>query len=375
MENLDNLIEVLCNCNDTSTDPLLIKSKELEISKKILTKFEIIFDEEKEGIRIDLSRQNIKIYKNKIDCIREFNGNIEQSIIILNDKLSFINLESNTNSFFENLIYSYKIRKLLIEKKFVSYHEEFGKKFILLSETKPKIEISYKGKDLEFYNGKYDLKNIFNKLNTKLEENEYISFFRDNFIQQAENISNSDNRFLNTLKVINIIYEKSNREFELYKSKFSLEEFQSTLEEEKNKYFKTLQDTLSDFFSKINSLPIQFGVYAYLIFKFEKEIIPLIAIIIIITIWSIFSSYTMYYMQLGVEHLNKKFKLNFENISKKEIFDKSSLELDKNAVKDRVKQIKGLIFWYQRSTLVVTVGFIFLAIYLICNSCLYFNYS
>ncbi len=368
MENLNNLIEVLFNCNDTSIDSLIIKSKKLEISKDILIKFNISFDEEKEGIRIDLSRQSIKIYKNKIDCIREFNGNIEQSIIVLDDKISFINLENNTNIFFENLIYSYKIRKLLIEKKFVSYHEEFGKKFILLSETKPKIEISYKGKDLEFYNGRYDLKNIYNKLDTKLEENEYISFFRDNFIQQAENISNFDNRFLNTLKVINIIYEKSNREFELYKSKFSLEEFKSTLEEEKTKYFKTLQDTLSDFFSKINSLPIQFGVYAYLIFKFEKDIIPLFIISSIIIIWSIFSVYTMHYMKLGVEHLNIKFKLIFKKISKKEIFDNASLKLDKDAVDDRVKQINGLIFWYQFVTVLVTIGFICLAIYLIYNS-------
>ena len=368
MENLNNLIEVLYNCNDTSIDSLIIKSKKLEISKDILIRFNISFDEEKEGIRIDLSRQNIKIYKNKIDCIREFNGNIGQSIIILYDKISFMKLENNTNIFFENLIYSYKIRKLLIKKKFVSYHEEFEKKFILLSESKPKIEISYKGKDLEFYDGKYNLKNIFNRLDTKLEENEYVSFFRDNFIQQAENISNSDNRFLNTLKVINIIYEKSNREFELYKSKFSLEEFQSTLEEEKTKYFKNLQDTLSEFFGKINSLPIQFGVYAYLIVKFEKDIIPLIAIIMIITIWSVFSCYTMHYIKLGLIHLHEKFEYIFTKISKKEIFDKNILELDKKAVKDRVKQIKDLMCWYQAVTIVVTVGFVILAICLMFNS-------
>ena len=39
------------------------------------------------------------------------------------------------------------------------------------------------------------------------------------------------------------------REYKLFLHKFSFEEFHSKLEEEKDKYFKSLQDSLSDFFS------------------------------------------------------------------------------------------------------------------------------
>jgi hypothetical protein len=366
MLDISKLINTLHKCKDTSKDGLLIKSKILENSIETLKKFNISFDEENEGIRIDLSVQDIKIYKNKNDCIKYFKEGEEKDILIIEDEIYYQNTDGIQDVFFENLIYSLKIKNL-IKDKIASHDNEYLKSFFFLSSKKPTIDVSYKNKALSFYSYEYDLKNIFYKLEIKCKEDEYLSFFRDNFIHKAEEVINSDDRFLNTLKVINIIFEKSNREFELYKSKFSLEEFQSKLDEEKNKYFKKLDDTLSEFLTKVNSLPIQFGVYTYLIFRFEKEIIPLSIIVLLISVWSVFSYYSMQNLKLGLNHLHKRFVVTFSKIYEKEIFDKKILKIDKKTVKDRVKNIYKLICYYQLVSIVLTIGFIGIFMYLIIS--------
>lgn len=370
MSDISTLKDLLAHCNDTSDNDLDIVSKELEYSTNILDEYSITYERHAEGIYIDLSIQSVHIYKTKEDCLLHYaDQTFDKPIVILQDQVYLENLQDNTNLFFENLIFSTKIQRLLIEKEIASYHDSLHGKLIFLSEKRGKIEVGYKDKPLAFYEGNHHLQEMYQKLEVKSQEDEYLSFFRDNLIEKAQDAKDVNRRFITALEHIVNIVEKSNREFELYKNKFSFEEFHTKLDEEKDKYFKTLQDSLSEFLSKVNSLPIQFGVYIYLLFRFETEPYPLLIASVIIVIWSLFSFFSIKTMKKSISDLKIRFDHVFEQISEKSGIDKDVLLEEHNGVNNRVKSITRLTSIYQWVVIVFTVGFILMAVYFIYMSC------
>ncbi|KFN40859.1 MAG: hypothetical protein JU82_00320 [Sulfuricurvum sp. MLSB] len=366
MNDVSKLFNLLVQCNDISDNDLEIVSKELENSTEILAEYSITYEKHAEGIYIDLSIQPLHIYKTKKDCLLHYaDQTSDKPIIILQDQIYFQDGHADENLFFENLIFASKIQKLLIEKEIASYHDILHEKFIFLSEKRGKIEVGYKDKSLDFYERNHELKELYHKLSIKCQENEYLSFFRDNMIEKVQDCKDINYRFITALENLAKIVEKANREFELYKNKFSFEEFQSKLDEEKDKYFKTLQDSLSEFLSKVNSLPIQFGVYIYLLFRFEKEPYPLLIASGIIFVWSLFSFFTISTMKKGISDLKVRFDHVFQLISEKSGIDKEVLVKEQDGVNGRVRSILKLTSIYQSVVIVFTVGFILMAIYLI----------
>lgn len=363
-EAINKIVNLLASCTDLATDELTFLSNDLNSQTALLTELGIQYDELAEGISINLANQAISIYKTKEDCIKHFQGNIEKPIVILADKIIYEN--ETINFFFENLIYSQKIQKLLEakDKEVITFNDKVNKKYFLLSEKNGKIEIGYKNKPSEFYENNHNLKKLYNSMEGNLSK-EYVAFFRDNIINSVEEKKELDDRFFYLLSKLELIIEKTDREYKLFLHKFSFEEFHSKLEEEKDKYFKSLQDSLSDFLSKINSLPIQFGVYIYLLFRFEKEIYPLLIVSTIIIIWSLFSYFSISTMKKSIKNLSQRFDNVFKKISEKSGIDLESLEKEKKGVNDRLSNIKILTTLYQAVTIVFTIGFLILACYFV----------
>ncbi len=363
-EAINKIVNLLASCTDLATDELTFLSNDLNSQTTLLTELDIQYDKLAEGISINLANQAISIYKTKEDCIKHFQGNIEKPIIILADKIIYEN--EIINFFFENLIYSQKIQKLLEskDKEVITFNDKVNKTYFLLSEKNGKIEIGYKNKPLEFYENNHNLKKLYNSMEGNLSK-EYVAFFRDNIIKNVEEKKELDDRFFYLLSKLGLIIEKTDREYKLFLHKFSFEEFHSKLEEEKDKYFKSLQDSLSDFLSKINSLPIQFGVYIYLLFRFEKEIYPLLIVSTIIIIWSLFSYFSISTMKKSIKNLSQRFDNVFKKISEKSGIDLESLEKEKKGVNDRLSNIKTLTTLYQAVTIVFTIGFLILACYFV----------
>ena len=363
-EAIKKIVDLLASCTDVAIDELTFLSNDLNSQTTLLTELGIQYDKLAEGISINLANQATSIYKTKEDCIKHFQGNIEKPIIILADKIIYEN--EIINFFFENLIYSQKIQKLLEskDKEVITFNDKVNKTYFLLSEKNGKIEIGYKNKPLEFYENNHNLKKLYNSMEGNLSK-EYVAFFRDNIIKIVEEKKGLDDRFFYLLSKLEIIIEKTDREYKLFLHKFSFEEFHSKLEEEKDKYFKSLQDSLSDFLSKINSLPIQFGVYIYLLFRFEKEIYPLLIVSTIIIIWSLFSYFSISTMKKSIKNLSQRFDNVFKKISEKSGIDLESLEKEKKGVNDRLSNIKTLTTLYQAVTIVFTIGFLILACYFV----------
>ena len=358
-DNYKKLLEALSECNDNSGDPLIIKSSNLDAN--VLGANNINYENQAEGIYIDLSSQNLSIYKNKQDAITYVDKNNENKIILVIDENLIYTPSTKNNDFFVNLFFSIKVKNLFLSCEIISYHDVANKNYIFLSELIGKIEVGYKNKLLDFCNGSYSV--AYEDLSKKFNENEYLSFFRDNFIKIAKEYTNPSDRFFLSLTKVDNIFENSNREFELYKNKFSFEKFQSSLEEEKEKYTKKIQESLFEFQSKVNSLPVQFGVYLFLIIRFKDDFLPLIAVIVLITVWSIFSLYLLNIMNKGISYTKTNLTHIFKEISLESGIDIST---DKQEIDNRIIDIQKGVKWFKGITITFSV-------ILILFSCLYIS--
>lgn len=357
MSDLKKLIAHLKSCNDNCTDVLKIRSSQLD--ENILNEFGISYEQESESKTIDLSNQSFKIYKNKIDALSQRESYLEtDNIVIIYEEIIYNN-ENRKIPFFENIFYTEKLKKLFLDKEVIAYDDELSEVFILLSEKMGKVEIGYSKKELSFLDTDNSLKEQFNNLSEKLEQNEYDSFLRDNFIKISKDIKDEDESFYLTLKELDTIVKNANREFELYKHKFSFENFLSDLHDEKEKYIKGLQENLSDFLSKINSLPIQFGVYILLVFRFKDEILPLCATIILIIAWSAFSIHSLNIMKKSAKFSKRKFEYIFKELSLKSGIKEEDLEKDKNEIMSKIEDINKMINRYRGVVIIFTLVFIF----------------
>ena len=64
LETLTFLLQTLSDCNDTSQDALKILSVDLNTS--VLDDLNMVYEQQAEGISLDLSEQDIKIFKGSI---------------------------------------------------------------------------------------------------------------------------------------------------------------------------------------------------------------------------------------------------------------------------------------------------------------------
>ncbi|MDP8052758.1 hypothetical protein QJU23_10080 [Pasteurella atlantica] len=348
--------------DDSSSDELSLISLKLRNYINILDKNNITYDKTAEGIRIDFNSQSFYLYKNKKDCIK-FCTKFDKDILIIGNQLCYYVNDKKIEPFFENLIFFEKIKLILLNNDIFAFDDKLKKEFILLSASKGKFHIGYKNKNSEFFNKDHNLKKLTKQIEEKFTHNEYISFFKDNVISSLENINDIGNRFFTLLEKLNNVVEKSNREFELFKSQFSFEKFNSDLQKEKDSYIKNIQNNLSDFLSKINAFPIQFGVYIYLIIRFKDNPIPLFAILFFIVCWGVFSFKTINIIK-SITNLNEqKIKNTINEIKEETKMTDNDLQLDD--INKNISNINRVIKWHQIFLLVSSIVFIIICIFLL----------
>jgi len=143
---------------------------------------------------------------------------------------------------------------------------------------------------------------------------------------------------------------------------FSFAEFKKQLNEDKEKYLKDYQSNLSDFLSKISSMPIQFGVYIYLMVRFSEELLPITATAILVLAWSFFKIMTVNRILENVVYLKSKFQRDLGALVEKSGIDK--VESDRVQVVEKFSKSISLIKGYR----------LFVAIFSICalSICIHF---
>ena len=379
MSKYSELINVLRGCSDQSVSDLKILSQDIREHTDVLEKFGVKYEDQAEGISIDLSEQPLKIYKSKASAVRyvrEFDFSSDIFVIEPDDSnpdcrdIEFISSapHQNCSRLFENLEYLFKFKKLFLDKDIASYNDESVNRLIFLSNTHGRLHVTCSNEWVaDFYDNSNDLKRQYEALIEKIETSkDFEGFVKESLIEYAKAIPEENLRLAKTLKAIKHIIESASRNFELFKHNFSFEEFKKELDEDKEKYLKDYQSSLSDFLSKIASMPIQFGAYIFLIVRFGDEKLPLAATAILIVAWSLFKVMAVNRIFENVVYLKSKAKKDLDALIEKSGIDRAEFESDESLIVERfnksIRLIKGyrfLVVVFSICALAICLQFLF----------------
>ncbi|MEQ1635786.1 MAG: hypothetical protein ABL903_03780 [Methylococcales bacterium] len=135
----------------------------------------------------------------------------------------------------------------------------------------------------------------------------------------------------------------ANKDFDLFKSKFSFEDFRDNLEKEKEKYLKDYQSTITDFLSKVSTVPIQFGAYIVLLMKFVDDPLPLLATLVLIVFWSVYNWRAVEQLLDNLEYTRGQFNANFDSLLKKAKLDEAEIAKDRGVVLNKIESTKSML--------------------------------
>ena len=349
-----NLLTLLRDRSNQSPDELKILFAPEKGDEMTLEECGIRYEEQAEGLLIDCAEQPLKIFKTKASAIRYLKlSDFSVDIVVIekaNDDKNIV-YENNysESNFFENIKYVHKFQELLIDDNVASYHDELLRKIVFLSPKHGRLDVGYKRDAVEdFYDQDHDLKSQFNKIKAKTtEDSQYRDFFRESFIEVSKNLADENSRFIKALARIRHIAESATRNHELYKHNFSFAKFKRQLDEDKKEYLKEYQSNLSDFLLKIASMPIQFGVYIFLVSRHSKDFWQALATTVLIITWSWFTVSLGNAILENIKYLKDKFTQEFSNMLQQSGIDEVEVEKDRNQITDRFEKIIRMIKGYR----------------------------
>ena len=229
MPDYKELFELLSDCSDTEQNLLAIRSADLVDSVEILDKYGIDYQQEQEGIYIDLSEQGFEIYKDKRSALEYLEGRraFTKDILILeqsvygNQKVETVYFkdrpEASTSCIFENIIYLNKFRELFVEWDICSFSNDQGKTLTFLSPEQGRVDIKYAALlGARIFEGDHGLKVLFRTIDELVQEKSFKNIFRESYIKAAIDIPDSAKRFMQILMTINTILKHAERNYERY---------------------------------------------------------------------------------------------------------------------------------------------------------------
>ncbi|MDD2864283.1 MAG: hypothetical protein PHC99_06110 [Methylococcales bacterium] len=360
------LLALLQSSEDLSSDEMVFLSSDLSSHETYLDEIEVVFESTREGVEIEFSSQKFKLFKNKQSAVNRLLSlnDFSKDILIIEDNLIFCSNSVKESIFFNNVLYWHKLKRLIAED-ICTHDDQAVQEMIFLSEKLGKIQVGYKTKWVEdFYDRDLKLKEAYQIVESKISnDSDFKSFFRDNFLSISQNIGDSRLRYTETLKSIHNVIELAQKDFELFKNKFSFEEFRSELEKEREAYFKDYQSTVSDFLSKVASMPIQFGAYVVLIFKFTDDIVPLIITSVLILSWSWFGITLVNHMLKDFDYLKNKFNKNFDDLLAKSKMSEKDVEEPRKDINEKFHRIVKLLICYRNVEITFTICALFICFY------------
>lgn len=346
LEKFNALLSLLNSLVDISTDELTILSKDLVGKTSLLDELKLQYEKQAEGISLNLVSEEILIFKKKINAVERLTlSDFNKTILIIEESIINFPAQSDGALFFQNVFYWHKLLGLFTDKSIAAFNDHLKKHLIFLSDKLGKIEVGYKARWIEsFYDNDNKLKETYYKLDSLITRNtEFSSFYRDNFIKTAQAIPDIETRFSEALKSIAHIYELANKDFDLFKSKFSFEDFRSDLDKEKEKYLKDYQSTITDFLSKVSTVPIQFGAYIVLLMKFLDDPLPLLATLILIVFWSGYNWLAVEQLLSNLEYTRTQLNATFDSLIEKAKINEAEISKDRKIVLEKIGSTKVML--------------------------------
>ncbi len=360
--------------DDASENPLVIQSSALMGSKDELTESGVIFESTAEGVIVDLSEQPVKVFKSKKDAFNYLGpGDFTNDIVILDMQnghgTAFLADEGfeSADCFFENTAFFHKLKSSFVNWGVASFYDELNKKLIFLSSKNGRLDILCENIWVDdFFDKNWGLSAISNQLDRCGEEGHgFFDFFRENCMEVAKISPSSERVFFDILMHLERVLELTIRDHALYKNSFSFADFKEQLDEQKRKYLSDYQASLSGMLSKIASMPVQFGVYLYLIVRFESERFPLFAITLLIFAWSFFTVVTVNRLLENLSYLKKKFVEDHDRLLFESGLPRSDLAFYEDEIEEGFKKSTNLARKYRVFVVMFSACAIAICIYLL----------
>ena len=337
-------------------------------------------------IRISTTQGNVLIYWNLNDYRNRVSEKcLERDSLIINDETqqslffesesqkSYQNFIVHTKDFLlENTYYYFKTLNHLKANEhkedhlfyFVDHFNSSFRKIIFTSLNKegkltitypigiPLLsrEISYKTRCEEFYEA-------FSSQNVHLPK-----FIKNEMFKTVakEKIDNRIVVFFDKLDEILIVAKQN---FELYINDLSLDKFKIDYIEYKEKYFSQLRDILGKLTTQVIALPLSITAAAFAIYKTSDKPVIFILILISFLLFSLYSFFLIRLYKFDVLDLETSFGRDFKKLSSEDYFIKFPNELIsffqvETSIKNRIKNLKNLIFSYSLLLAIINSLFI-----------------
>ena len=355
MTDIENLIDFLEKHlkNDTSNNSreFLISNK-YPIDTNLLDSFSINYNTEGNATKIKLENNRVVIFKSLNDALKH--------IKTINPSLQYIILNENIPQTYilKNIQYFLHIKKILLSSEIIDFDDKLDKNLFLLSTTYGKIDINYlpdSGRS-NYYSLSRDLD--FETLEQLMSTENFPNFFKDAI---AKFLSDKPKRDLYTILTnFDFLISNAKNALSLYQHNFSFEEFERKFDKDLLDYIEKLQDLTSSFHSKVMAIPLQFGVYIYLLSKFQNEFISLAFVILTLIIWSIFNYFVTSKTYSNIDNLEIEIKNRITLIEVESGVTDKKISKPKQYLTKNIDNMKNIITIYLGFNLFLTLCIIIL---------------
>lgn len=181
-----------------------------------------------------------------------------------------------------------------------------GKELIILSKGEDKLitSISFLDIDKEVFNHNFSDFQL-DKFESKLLIDEWLACFKNTLCQFMELQSDVKRTFGNLYTNFIYVFNQTEKNYQLYVSKFSFDKIRKQFRAEKNSYFEGLSAAQDKISSQIISIPLSLGASIYSFFQLEASRQTLIFIFIAVCLYSLFIIYVLIMSIYDVKKIGK----------------------------------------------------------------------
>lgn len=310
--------------------------------------------------------EDTNVYYDEIEFIRinnELNCNfLDKNIAILFYKKSQLLIYDKTNKksknyFIPNQIAYNQFLELLKSNVFADDYNNVSRQLLLYSLDKGiyKINIPILAPQLDDSENFQEQVNLFS---IKYNSPDFILHFKNQLYSLP--VIAEDKRMQYIISVLSELTHNANMEYLLFSKKFSFKKLRTELRQEKESYFKSLTEVLSKITTQIITVPI--SISAALLASYKGE--GWLQVLILTVFWG----YTFFVLKIHRLYLNDVCDLeaslenDFEIINRDSGYNQDEVSKEKQSVQTRINSIKGIIYLFKLSFIVMAIA---LSIYII----------